>query len=104
MLAAAPATRSAPALREWADRCSVDALRIHLLLDGAGDTDLAAARREDRAEGLSPLLAAELRRQIAVLELVAAHGAAGLRGALEASTEGRRVLRAAVSRRSRRDA
>ncbi|TWD14054.1 hypothetical protein FB570_116124 [Streptomyces sp. T12] len=104
MLAAAPATRSAPALREWADRCSVDALRIHLLLDGAGDTDLAAARREDRSEGLSPLLAAELRRQIAVLELVSAHGAAGLRGALEASTEGRRVLRAAVSRRSRRDA
>ncbi|CAL9530445.1 hypothetical protein SUDANB60_04011 [Streptomyces sp. enrichment culture] len=106
MLAAAPLDRSGTALREWADRCSAGALRIHLLLDGAGDTDdadLAAARREGRTDGLSPLLAAELRRQTAVLELVAARGAAGLRGALEVSTEGRRVLRAAVSRRSRRD-
>ncbi|WPP31658.1 hypothetical protein [Streptomyces sp. CL7] len=103
MLAAAPADRTGDAVREWADGCSADALRIHLLLDGAGDADLAAACREGRTDGLSPLLAAELRRQTAVLELVAAHGAAGLRGALEVSTEGRRVLRAAVSRRSRRD-
>ncbi|GHG12757.1 hypothetical protein [Streptomyces albogriseolus] len=103
MLAATPADRTGDALREWADGCSADALRIHLLLDGAGDADLAAARREGRTDGLSPLLAAELRRQTAVLELVAAHGAAGLRSALEVSTEGRRVLRAAVSRRSRRD-
>ncbi|MEV7014497.1 hypothetical protein [Streptomyces sp. NPDC093991] len=103
MLAAAPADRSGGALRTWADGCSADALRIHLLLDGAGDADLAAARREGPTDGLSPLLAAELRRQTAVLELVAAHGAAGLRSALEVSTEGRRVLRAAVSRRSRRD-
>ncbi|MFH9851775.1 hypothetical protein ACH4NV_02715 [Streptomyces althioticus] len=107
MLATAPLDRSGTALRQWADRCSADALRIHQLLDGAGDagaTDLTAARSEGRTDGLSPLLAAELRRQTAVLELVAAHGAAGLRGALEVSTEGRRVLRAAVSRRSRRDA
>ncbi|CAL9452285.1 hypothetical protein [Streptomyces sp. enrichment culture] len=107
MLATAPLDRSGTALRQWADRCSADALRIHQLLDGAGDagaTDLTAARREGRTDGLSPLLAAELRRQTAVLELVAAHGPAGLRGALEVSTEGRRVLRAAVSRRSRRDA
>ncbi|MFI9312787.1 hypothetical protein ACIG0B_05895 [Streptomyces althioticus] len=107
MLATAPLDRSGTALRQWADRCSADALRIHQLLDGAGDagaTDLTAARREGRRDGLSPLLAAELRRQTAVLELVAAHGPAGLRGALEVSTEGRRVLRAAVSRRSRRDA
>ncbi|MGC5232664.1 hypothetical protein [Streptomyces albogriseolus] len=103
MLAAAPTERTGDALREWADGCSAEALRIHLLLDGAGDADLAAARREGRTDGLSPLLAAELRRQTAVLELVAAHGAAGLRSALEVSTEGRRVLRAAVSRRSRRD-
>ncbi|MDN3272094.1 hypothetical protein [Streptomyces sp. MA15] len=103
MLAAAPADRSGGALRTWADGCSADALRIHLLLDGAGDADLAAARREGPTDGLSPLLAAELRRQTAVLELVAAHGAAGLRSALEVSTEGRRVLRAVVSRRSRRD-
>ncbi|MEV8072704.1 hypothetical protein [Streptomyces pseudogriseolus] len=103
MLAAAPADRSGPALRVWADGCSAHALRIHQLLDGAYDADLTAARREGRTDGLSPLLAAELRRQTAVLELVAAHGAAGLRSALEVSTEGRRVLRAAVSRRGRRD-
>ncbi|MGC3004630.1 hypothetical protein ACPF8X_41205, partial [Streptomyces sp. G35A] len=59
-------------------------------------------RRTRRTEGVSPLVAAELRRQIAVLELVSAHGPGGLRGAREVSTEGRRVLRAAVSRRSRR--
>ncbi|MGQ5224439.1 hypothetical protein [Streptomyces sp. yara] len=107
MLATAPLDRSGTALRQWADGCSAGALRIHLLLDGGGDaevTDLTAARREGRTDGLSPLLAAELRRQTAVLELVAAHGAAALRSALEVSTEGRRVLRAAVSRRSRRDA
>ncbi|MGA5313604.1 hypothetical protein ACPCTK_05685 [Streptomyces pseudogriseolus] len=103
MLAAAPADRSGPALRVWAAGCSAHALRIHQLLDGPGDADMTAARREGRTDGLSPLLAAELRRQTAVLELVAAHGAAGLRSALEVSTEGRRVLRAAVSRRSRRD-
>ncbi|MEU0580873.1 hypothetical protein ABZ465_26995 [Streptomyces griseoincarnatus] len=107
MLATAPLDRSGTALRQWADGCSAGALRIHLLLDGGGDAeaiDLTAARREGRTDGLSPLLAAELRRQTAVLELVAAHGAAALRSALEVSTEGRRVLRAAVSRRSRRDA
>ncbi|MFF8030393.1 MULTISPECIES: hypothetical protein [unclassified Streptomyces] len=104
MLDAAPARWSAAALRTWADGCSVAALRIHRLLDGAAAdaADLDDARRAGRAEGLSPLLAAELRRQIAVLELLSAHGPAGLRGALEVSTEGRRVLRAVVSRRSRR--
>jgi hypothetical protein len=74
------------------------------MLDGAtDDSGLADARRDGRPDGLSPLLAAELRRQLTVLELLAAHGPAGLRGALEVSTEGRRVLRAVVSRRSRRD-
>ncbi|MFH9041507.1 hypothetical protein ACH4FA_19475 [Streptomyces sp. NPDC017966] len=105
MLAGAPAEWSAAGLREWADGCSVTALRIHRLLDGGGDdSGLADARRDGRSDGLSPLLAAELRRQLTVLELLAAHGPAGLRGALEVSTEGRRVLRAVVSRRSRRDA
>ncbi|MFF9677604.1 hypothetical protein ACF1GS_38970, partial [Streptomyces eurythermus] len=46
MLAAAPADRSGPALRVWADGCSAHALRIHQLLDGAGDADLTAARSE----------------------------------------------------------
>ncbi|MFD5763708.1 hypothetical protein ACFWIZ_53505 [Streptomyces sp. NPDC127044] len=48
-----------------------------------------------------PLVAAERRRQVAVLELLAGRGAGGLRPALEVSTEGRRVLRAVVSRRAR---
>ncbi|MDH6607763.1 hypothetical protein M2164_003398 [Streptomyces sp. SAI-208] len=103
MLAAAPTERSAAGVRVWADACSVAALQIHRLLDPLKDTgDSVDARREGRTEGMSPLVAAELRRQITVLELVAGHGTAGLRPALEVSTEGRRVLRAVVSRRSRR--
>ncbi|WP_328749908.1 hypothetical protein OHT57_31195 [Streptomyces sp. NBC_00285] len=102
MLAAAPAERSAAALRVWADACSVAALQIHRLLDPLKDADSVEARREGRTEGMSPLVAAELRRQIAVLDLLAGHGPAGLRPALAVSTEGRRVLRAVVSRRSRR--
>ncbi|MER5212227.1 hypothetical protein ABT063_17005 [Streptomyces sp. NPDC002838] len=106
MLDAAPATRSHAAVRVWADACSVAALRIHRLLEGAATDEagesLADARREGRTEGMSPLVAAELRRQITVLELLAGHGAAGIRPALEVSTEGRRILRAVVSRRTRR--
>ncbi|MDQ0908117.1 hypothetical protein [Streptomyces canus] len=103
MLAAAPVERSAAGMRMWADACSVAALRIHRLLDPLKDAgDSVDARREGRTEGMSPLVAAELRRQITVLELLAGHGPAGLRPALEVSTEGRRVLRAVVSRRSRR--
>ncbi|WP_433919370.1 hypothetical protein OIE50_30815 [Streptomyces canus] len=103
MLAAAPVERSAAGIRAWADTCSVAALRIHRLLDPLKDAgDSVDARREGRTEGMSPLVAAELRRQITVLELLAGHGPAGLRPALEVSTEGRRVLRAVVSRRSRR--
>ncbi|MGV9899730.1 hypothetical protein [Streptomyces tendae] len=102
MLAAAPAECSGPELRTWADGCSVASLRIHRLLDPAADpapeTDVP---RDGGAQGLPPLVAAELRRQVGVLELLAGHGAAGLRPALEVSTEGRRVLRAVVSRRAR---
>ncbi|WP_413758726.1 hypothetical protein [Streptomyces sp. MMBL 11-3] len=120
MLGAAPAERTAAGLRAWSDTCSVAALRIHRLLDGsagagpgAGDAASAPsgaeidaafpvdAWREDRTPDMSPLVAAELRRQISVLELVAAHGPAGLRQARELTTEGRRVLRAVVSRRAR---
>lgn len=53
---------------------------------------------------MSPLVAAELRRQISVLELLAGTGTGpggGLRQVLAVSTEGRRVLRAVVSRRAR---
>ncbi|KAB1146093.1 hypothetical protein F7R91_17490 [Streptomyces luteolifulvus] len=102
MLAAAPADRSAAEVRVWADACSVAALQIHRMLDPLEDGESTVdARREGRTEGMSPLVAAELRRQVAVLELLAGHGAGGLRAAMEVSTEGRRVLRAVVSRRAR---
>lgn len=102
MLATVPAEYSADALRGWADDCSVAALQIHELLDIAADgTSSVAARRQGRTDGMSPLVAAELRRQIAILELLADHGAGGLRLVLGRSTEGRRVLRAVVSRRAR---
>jgi hypothetical protein len=102
MLEAVPAEPSGDVLRRWADACSVAALQIHRLLDPAeDDASAVAARREGRTDGVSPLVAAELRRQVTVLELVTGHGAAGLRRALDVSTEGRRVLRAVVSRRAR---
>ncbi|GGR98659.1 hypothetical protein GCM10010269_41860 [Streptomyces humidus] len=101
MLAAAPDDRRADEVRVWADACSVASLQIHRLLDAATDEHPVDARREGRTEGMSPLVAAELRRQITVLEVLAGHGASGLRRALEESTEGRRVLRAVVSRRAR---
>ncbi|MFF7596107.1 hypothetical protein [Streptomyces mirabilis] len=88
MLATAPGDPCASALRAWADACSAAALQIHRLLDVAADGD-------------GPLVAAERRRQVAVLELLVGRGAGGLRPALEVSTEGRRVLRAVVSRRAR---
>ncbi|MET8611421.1 hypothetical protein [Streptomyces misionensis] len=108
MLDTAPAERTAEALRPWADACSLASLRIHRLLDPAAedapdDADPQAARAGG-AEEPSPLVAAELRRQIAVLELLAGHGGHGLRHALELSGEGRRVLRAVVSRRARNTA
>ncbi|WP_406354899.1 hypothetical protein [Streptomyces sp. NBC_00658] len=102
MLATVPLESSVDALRVWADACSVAALRIHELLDIAADgTSSVEARREGRTDGMSPLVAAELRRQIAILELLADRGAGGLRLVLGQSTEGRRVLRAVVSRRAR---
>ncbi|MEU6545464.1 hypothetical protein [Streptomyces sp. NPDC046859] len=113
MLAGAPAVRSAAEARTWADACSVASLQIHRLLDPAQDDGSAApagalesVRAADttddaRPEGVSPLVAAELRRQVSVLELLDSHGAGGVRRALEVSTEGRRVLRAVVSRRAR---
>ncbi|CAM5694073.1 hypothetical protein [Streptomyces aurantiogriseus] len=101
MLEAAPAERSAAGLRIWADACSVASLQIHRLLDPADDPSPLDSRRTGATEGMPPLVAAELRRQVTVLEVLAGHGAAGLRRALEVSTEGRRVLRAVVSRRNR---
>ncbi|MDQ0583037.1 hypothetical protein [Streptomyces rishiriensis] len=101
MLAAAPDDRCAAGIRLWADACSVASLRIHRLLDPAADTSPVDSCREGGTEGMSPLVTAELRRQVTVLEVLAGHGAGGLRRALEVSTEGRRVLRAVVNRRAR---
>ncbi|MGW0612920.1 hypothetical protein [Streptomyces sp. NPDC002788] len=102
MLEAAPAEPSARQVRVWADACSVASLQIHRLLDTAEDEASSVhVRREGRTDGMSPLVAAELRRQVVVLEVLAGHGPAGLRRVLEVSTEGRRVLRAVVSRRNR---
>ncbi|MFG2779033.1 hypothetical protein ACGFY7_14445 [Streptomyces prunicolor] len=109
MLATAPAVPAGTPVRVWADACSVASLRIHRLLEvmvpaGGADDDVDS-RREGRTEGMSPLVAAELRRQITVLELLAGNGTGpavgGLRQVLVVSTEGRRVLRAVVSRRAR---
>ncbi|MER6731697.1 hypothetical protein [Streptomyces puniciscabiei] len=105
MLDAAPAERGADAVRAWADACSVASLRIHRLLDPAADGTCTAdgldAGRAGQTADLPPLVAAELRRQTAVLDVLAEHGANGLRRALDLSIEGRRVLRAVVSRRER---
>lgn len=102
MLEAVPVAPSAAALRQWADACSVAALQIHRLLDHADDAGSSvAARREGRTDGMSPLVAAELRRQVTVLELVTGHGASGLLRARDVSAQGRRVLQAVVSRRAR---
>ncbi|WP_406332459.1 hypothetical protein [Streptomyces sp. NBC_00203] len=102
MLDAVPAEPTAAELRLWADACSVAALQVHRHLDHADDAEsCVTARREGRTDGMSPLVAAELRRQVTILELLAGRGAGGLRPALDVSTEGRRVLRAVVSRRAR---
>ncbi|MFE0105202.1 hypothetical protein [Streptomyces sp. NPDC059009] len=105
MLVAAPASRAAGGLREWADGCSVAALQIHRLLDtvALAATNAPAPAAVGGYEPTSPLVAAELRRQIRTLELLANQGAGagGLRQAHTVATEGRRVLRAVVSRRAR---
>ncbi len=101
MLAAAPVAWPDPGLRAWADACSVASLQIHRLLDPGADPGAADVRGEGGAQDASPLVAAELRRQVTVLELLAGHGPSGLRRALDVTTEGRRVLRAVVSRRAR---
>lgn len=111
MLDAAPPAWAAAPLREWADDCSVAALELHHRFDagpGEGEPEAASVvevlkscREGDPAEA-GPLVTGELRRQLRVLEILAeGQGGAGLRQVLRVSTEGRRVLRAVVSRRAR---
>lgn len=103
MLGAAPSGWAAGPLREWADGCSLAALEAHRRFDvGACGAETLERCREGDPEGAGPLVAGELRRQVQILEILAEPaGGNGLRHALEASTEGRRILRAAVSRRAR---
>ncbi|MFD3485057.1 hypothetical protein [Streptomyces sp. NPDC058665] len=127
MLAAAPSEWAAEPLRAWSDSCSVVALEIHQQFDVVGDRTIGAPGtaadgaysdwvercRTGVAEGdegrpgigpftAGPLVTGELRRQIQILEILSeTAGAAGLRQALDLSTEGQRVLRAVVSRRAR---
>lgn len=106
MLAAAPSKWDAAPLRPWAEECSVAALELHHCLDGGSGQDAAQLLkrcREGEPDGAGPLVAGELRRQIQILEILADADAqsGGLRAALDLSTEGRRILRAAASRRAR---
>jgi hypothetical protein len=82
-----PKAYEAVELRRWAWECSQAALAVHRYLDG------------DRDGG--PLATGELRRQERLLDLLAGEGG-GLRAVLAQSGEGKRVLRAAASRRARR--
>lgn len=127
MLAAAPSEWAVEPLRGWSDSCSVVALEIHQQFDVVGDritgapgtvasgaysgwvqrcrTGVAAGADGEPGIGpfaAGPLVAGELRRQTEILEILAeTAGTAGLRRALDLSTEGQRVLRAVVSRRAR---
>jgi hypothetical protein len=103
MLGAAPSEWDAAPLREWADDCSVTALEVHRRFDvGSCDPEALERCREGDPQGAGPLVAGELRRQIQILEILTEpQPGTGLRQALDLSTEGRRVLRAAVSRRAR---
>ncbi|MFF8842538.1 hypothetical protein ACF08N_07355 [Streptomyces sp. NPDC015127] len=89
MIGAAPSEWVTGPLAEWATACSALALEVHRDLDPSGGDE-------------GPLVAGEQRRQIQILEiLLATEGGAGLRRAMDLVTEGRRVLRAALSRRAR---
>ncbi|NEC19543.1 hypothetical protein G3I50_14940, partial [Streptomyces parvus] len=72
----------------------------------ADEEDLLKAARSGEPAAVGPLVAGELERQVRILEILAettgtAGSGAGLRKALDLSTEGRRVLRAVMSRRAR---
>jgi len=112
MLGAAPSDFAPAPLREWADACSLVALEIHGRFDAPdGDdpqdaADPLKAARGGAAADVGPLVAGELERQVRILEILAetsgtAGSGAGVRKALDLSTEGRRVLRAVMSRRAR---
>ncbi|MET9591040.1 hypothetical protein ABZY45_08720 [Streptomyces sp. NPDC006516] len=108
LLGAAPRDFAAAPLRAWADACSLLALDVHGRFDFPSATDaetLNRCREGGPVEG-GPLLAGEVRRQAEILETLSegaetAGGATGLRKVMDVSVEGRRVLRAVMSRRAR---
>ncbi|MFE7747624.1 hypothetical protein [Streptomyces sp. NPDC057428] len=107
MLGAAPREFAAGPLRAWADACSLLALDIHREFDfPAGDADALELYRSGGSAGGGPLVTGEVLRQTEILEVLAetpgtAGGGTGLRRVLDLSAEGRRVLRAVMSRRAR---
>ncbi|MFJ7325569.1 hypothetical protein ACIQVN_04860 [Streptomyces cyaneofuscatus] len=112
MLGAAPSDFDPAPLREWADACSLVALEIHGRFDAPDGeppqdaADLLKAARGGEVDGVGPLVAGELERQVRILEILAetagtAGSGAGVLKALDLSVEGRRVLRAVMSRRAR---
>ncbi|MFD6277571.1 hypothetical protein ACFWFI_18660 [Streptomyces sp. NPDC060209] len=107
LLGTAPRDFAAGPLRVWADACSLLALDIHRAFDlPAGGAENSEDCRVAGAAGGGPLVAGEFRRQTEILESLAetagtAGDGTGLRRVLDLSTEGRRVLRAVMSRRAR---
>ncbi|GAA1520702.1 hypothetical protein GCM10009730_29990 [Streptomyces albidochromogenes] len=104
MAAAVPAAYDEAALRAWAQDCSAAVLEVHLRLDGAapgGHEARVEAYRAGDTDGISPLTAGELRRQCQLLDMLSGDSGGGLNHALQLSNEGKRVLRAAASRRAR---
>ncbi|MFF5895104.1 hypothetical protein ACFY8O_04155 [Streptomyces argenteolus] len=104
----APRNFEAAPLRAWADACSLLALDVHGRFDfpSATDPDALNRCREGGPVYGGPLLVGELRRQAEILETLSegtetAGGATGLRRVMDLSVEGRRVLRAVMSRRAR---
>ncbi|MFI1827135.1 hypothetical protein ACH41E_11925 [Streptomyces sp. NPDC020412] len=90
MLDTAPAQWALDPLRTWAEESARAALAVHRDYEPPG------------VDAAGPLVAGELRRQMRVLEiLVVQADGAGLRQVLHVSTEGRRVLAAAISRQAR---
>ncbi|MFB8027077.1 hypothetical protein ACFQ6U_23985 [Streptomyces sp. NPDC056465] len=104
LLGAAPRDFSLVPLRAWAEACSLLALDVHREFDvPAGGAEVFGG--PGAGDG-GPLVAGELRRQSHILETLAETGGtqgggAGLRRILDLSTEGRRVLRAVMSRHAR---
>ncbi|MFF4244129.1 hypothetical protein ACFYY2_06610 [Streptomyces sp. NPDC001822] len=107
MLGDAPREFEAGPLRSWADACSLLALDVHREFDfPAGDAHALELCRTGGAADGGPLVTGEVLRQAEILDVLAEHAGAagagaGLRRVLDLSAEGRRVLRAVMSRRAR---